>query len=135
MKYSDNAVDSNRLKEANKREQLLKPLHSMERSIKELCSKIGSELRETVTYMGTPYVVKMKTDYIDIVKKCSRLNPNSKDYAKPLSRSHSRQGKGHSPQPKPKKNPGEKAEITYSEPSIPEDQVMSEMISNLNISE
>ena len=76
-KLSEHDEHNSRLKEANQREQLLRPLHSLEKSILELCLQIKSELREIVTYFGVPYVEKMKTDYTEIVKKCGRLNPNA----------------------------------------------------------
>jgi hypothetical protein len=38
----------------------------------ELASKIKTELREIVTFHGVPYAEKIKTDYIEIVKKCGK---------------------------------------------------------------
>jgi hypothetical protein len=72
VKSKNTEKDNNRLKESNAREKLLKPLHSLEAKIFELCSKIKTQLRETVTYCGIPYSEKMKTDYISIVKKCCK---------------------------------------------------------------
>ncbi|KAI8929013.1 hypothetical protein BC831DRAFT_433969 [Entophlyctis helioformis] len=61
-----------RLKEAEEREELMRRLHSVEARINSIASHIKYELRETVTYDGAPYIEKMKTDYTDILRKCSK---------------------------------------------------------------
>jgi hypothetical protein len=58
--------------EAAEREKLLRPLHTLEARISTACSLIKNQLYETVTFKGIPYVEKMKRDYGDIVRKCSK---------------------------------------------------------------
>ncbi|KAI8903372.1 hypothetical protein EDD86DRAFT_195794 [Gorgonomyces haynaldii] len=78
VKYDpNNPEQTNRLLESRKRESLLRPLHTLEAKINSQCSKIKTELHETVTLEGVPYAEKMKSDYIDIVKKCSMIRKSA----------------------------------------------------------
>jgi hypothetical protein len=61
-----------RFEEAIKREKLLRPLHSLEAKIENSCSTIRNQLSETVTYRGIPYVEKMKVDYANIIRGCTK---------------------------------------------------------------
>ncbi|KAI8897388.1 hypothetical protein BC833DRAFT_565844 [Globomyces pollinis-pini] len=73
--FSKNQLNgsASRLKEAEMREKLLRPLHTLEAKIKKVSSAIKIELSETVTFKGAPYLEKMKRDYADIVRKCTKI--------------------------------------------------------------
>ncbi|KAJ3319933.1 Coiled-coil domain-containing protein 87 [Boothiomyces sp. JEL0866] len=67
-----------RFKEAEHREKLLRPLHTLDAKIKDIASIIKNELSETVTFKGAPYVEKMKRDYADILRKCKAYRASLK---------------------------------------------------------
>ncbi|KAJ3334229.1 Coiled-coil domain-containing protein 87 [Blyttiomyces sp. JEL0837] len=66
-----------RLLEARQREEFLGKLHYMEARIADVVSLIKYELNETVTYDGVPYMEKIKTDYLDIIKNLSKEKKSS----------------------------------------------------------
>ncbi|KAJ3257111.1 Coiled-coil domain-containing protein 87 [Boothiomyces macroporosus] len=70
-----------RFKEAEHREKLLRPLHTLDAKIKDIASVIKNELSETVTFKGAPYVEKMKRDYADILRKCKKYRASLKQEA------------------------------------------------------
>ncbi|KAJ3274081.1 Coiled-coil domain-containing protein 87 [Terramyces sp. JEL0728] len=70
-----------RFKEAEHREKLLRPLHTLDAKIKDISCVIKNELSETVTFKGAPYVEKMKRDYPDILRKCKAYRAELKKEA------------------------------------------------------
>jgi hypothetical protein len=65
--------------EATQRERLLRPLHTLEARITTACSLIKNQLSEIVTYKGIPYTEKMKRDYGDLVRKCTKKKQADKE--------------------------------------------------------
>jgi hypothetical protein len=67
------------LQESDIREDILRKLHRLESNISAAIRKIKNELNETVTYDGIVYSEKMKTDYLDMIRRLelSRKNDDS----------------------------------------------------------
>ena len=80
-----------RLQESDIREDILRKLHRLESNISAAIRKIKNELNETVTYEGIVYSEKMKTDYLDMIRKLELLrktNENKKEGNGKKSRSN-----------------------------------------------
>lgn len=58
-----------RMAEAREREDLMRQLHYLEARIMDFVYKIRSELNETVTLAGAPYLIKMKVDYLEMIQR------------------------------------------------------------------
>jgi hypothetical protein len=56
---------------------MLKPLRVLENQITDLSGKIKNEFHEVVTLKGVKYVDKMKMDYREIIKKCTKIYKKS----------------------------------------------------------
>ncbi|KAI8823681.1 uncharacterized protein EV422DRAFT_366033 [Fimicolochytrium jonesii] len=72
-----------RLKESKEREDLLRQLHQLEARIDEVINLIKVELKESVTYEGIPYRVKMRMDYTELIKRLQRERQASRQATSP----------------------------------------------------
>ena len=68
------------MEEATEREGLMRRLHQIESRITDHINKIRNELKETVTFKGMPYLLKMKTDFLDIFKRIKLMRENPELY-------------------------------------------------------
>ncbi|KAJ3394486.1 Coiled-coil domain-containing protein 87 [Lobulomyces angularis] len=61
-----------RMEEAEQRKIIMANLHKIESMLTELIKKISTELKETVTYEGAPYAIKMKVDYLEMLQRLEK---------------------------------------------------------------
>ncbi|KAJ3223075.1 Coiled-coil domain-containing protein 87 [Clydaea vesicula] len=61
-----------KMEEAEQRKIIMANLHKIESMLTELIKKISTELKETVTYEGAPYAIKMKVDYLEMLQRLEK---------------------------------------------------------------
>ncbi|KAJ3396475.1 Coiled-coil domain-containing protein 87 [Lobulomyces angularis] len=74
-----NASKLIRIEECKNREHLLKELHTLDYQTENEIINIKNHLKETVTYCGVPYLLKMKKDYQEILADLCEKRAQAKE--------------------------------------------------------